>query len=319
MKILSLFMALLLVLSVPVLAQEEDTTADASEELPEPTVLPNSGLYGLKRAWERLGNVFYFRAEAKARRKLELAERRLAEANAMAEQDLDEYVDELSDEYEENLEEANEIAKLSKEERLRERLAKMLSKATAKHLRFLEKAERKVEKFSEKAERVIKRARGKVIESNMVALRIWARENPEAAAELTMEIAEDLAEEAEQVAETDEEASEIVGEYEGYANFGNEISKIAQQVGKDPMKVIELVRAARSKHLLVLQRVREKVPEQARVSIQKAIERSEEGIENQIKRLEEIKLRVREEKSGTESGQSDITVTTTGDIVIKTE
>lgn len=317
-------MALLLVLSVPVLAQEEDTAADASEELSEPGILPNSGLYGLKRAGERLGNLFYFRAEAKARRKLELAERRLAEANAMAEQDLDEYVDELSDEYEENLEEANEIAKLSKEEKLRERLAKMLSKATAKHLKFLEKAERKVEKFSEKAKRVIERARGKAVKSNMMALRVWARENPEEAAKLTMGIAEDLAEEAEQVAETDEEAGDVVEEYEEYANFGKEISEIAEQVGKDPMKVIELVRAARSRHLLVLQRVREKVPEQARVSIQKAIERSEEKIENGVKRLEEIKLRVREEKSGTESGQkgngqSDITVTTTGDIVVKTE
>ena len=56
----------------------------AQSELPDPGTLPDSAFYGFKRMFEGFGNVFTFGELAKTRRVLRLAERRLAEAEAMA-------------------------------------------------------------------------------------------------------------------------------------------------------------------------------------------------------------------------------------------
>ena len=62
-------------------------TTSAVFELPDPGMLPDHPLYFLKSTIERIGNGFAFSEEAKIKRGIKIAERRLAEAIAMIDSD----------------------------------------------------------------------------------------------------------------------------------------------------------------------------------------------------------------------------------------
>jgi len=79
---------------------------------------------------------------------------------------------------------------------------------------------------------------------------------------------------------------DLIEEYEDNLEKANEISKIAQRVGKNVTKVTEVVAVATSIHMDVLENVLEKVPEQAKPSIQRAITSSKRGNEEALKVLE---------------------------------
>jgi len=98
MKKLLAMLISLLVLSTPVMAVES---------LPNPGILPDSPIYGLKRAFESIETALAFSNEAKAKVALKHAEKRLAEAKAMVEKDKPEFVEELVKEYEKNMNETN--------------------------------------------------------------------------------------------------------------------------------------------------------------------------------------------------------------------
>jgi DNA-directed RNA polymerase specialized sigma24 family protein len=69
------------------------------------------------------------------------------------------------------------------------------------------------------------------------------------------------------------------------ANFGNEISQIAQGLGKNTTTVDQLIAKATSYHLDVLAEVYEKVPEKAKISIEIAINKSTRARETAVKAL----------------------------------
>ncbi|MBM3200345.1 hypothetical protein FJZ53_05385 [Candidatus Woesearchaeota archaeon] len=258
----------------------------AQAELPDSGILPDSAFYGMKKTFEGIGNIFAFSAEAKAERALKLAEKRLAEAEAMANKGKPDFVDGLSQEYENKVNEANEIATLAKEAQDREKLAELVSTATSQHIIVLDEVQ---EIVPEQAKERIAAARERSIRGNQEALKALARENPEKAAEVAMGVAESRANKAKQASDEgdEEKAGEAAEEYEKYARFGDEISSIAQQVGKDPSKVNELVATATSLHITVLEDVLKKVPEQAKSSIQRVIEQSKMGRDSVVGPLEE--------------------------------
>jgi len=145
-----------------------------------------------------------------------------------------------------------------------------------RHLDVLDEVEGKV---PDQAKAAIGAAKERSMTGNIEALRALAAEDPDRAAEIAMQVAEGRAEKAREAAERGdgEMAIEATEEYMEYERFGQEISAIAQQVGKDPSKVRELVAKATSVHMTVLREVRDKVPEEARPSIEEAIEASEAG------------------------------------------
>lgn len=77
-RLLSVFVAMILVLSVPVMAQEP-----AVPELPEPGTTPDSALYFLDLALDNLALALTFDSDARIEKELEIAEERLAEVRAM--------------------------------------------------------------------------------------------------------------------------------------------------------------------------------------------------------------------------------------------
>ncbi len=90
--------------NVAVKAQTEDTTDTTTNEeseyqLPEPTIYPDSPFYFLSRLSDRVGMFFAFSAEAKVNRSISIGEKRLAEAQAMAEKGKDDLAAEAAQEY----------------------------------------------------------------------------------------------------------------------------------------------------------------------------------------------------------------------------
>ena len=272
---------LILLMCVPVLAAEEQDAV-----LPvEPGTLPDSPFYGLKKAAESLGNVFAFGAEKKAERSLMLAERRLAEAEAMVLKGKPEFVDSLTEEYGAEVAKAIDIADASSEAE-RGRIIETVSTATARHIEALDAVEARV---PEVAKEKIAAARKLSIRGNQEALKALAEEDPEKAAEIAMDVASKRVEKARAAAEkgNSQTAEDSAEEYKEYAQFGATISAIAQQAGKNSSMVPVLVKEATSIHKTVLQDVYERVPEQAKPSIGTAIEKAETGQTKAIEALEQ--------------------------------
>ncbi len=279
--------------------------ADAQGQLPEPGTLPDSPFYGLKRFFEGIGTAFTFDQEAKAARALELAELRLAEARAMAEMGKPEFVQDLASDYEKEIENSNAaLASISEPERKRI-ASERVAVSTLRHLDVLDSIKDRV---PEQARPAIIAAKERSIEGNVESLRALAAEDPERAAEVAMQAAQNRAERARMAAEAgDEEAAiEATEQYREYERFGQEISSIAQQVGKDPAKVEELVAKARSVHVTVLEEVKEKVPEDARKSIDAALAESRGGAEAEsVRNSDDAKEQESEEMEEEENEPED--------------
>jgi len=86
--------------------------------------------------------------------------------------------------------------------------------------------------------------------------------------------------------ETDK-MEEAVKEFEIQHKFGEEISQIAQGLGRDITFVEQLVGKATSIHLEILAEVYAKVPEQAKEAIEEAMEVSAEGHQRAVEALKE--------------------------------
>ncbi len=383
-KIFSISVLMILLLAAIVVAQEE--------ELPDAGTTPDSALYGLDKAFERIGLALTFNKAAKAEKRLQIASERLAELKAMTDKGKPEYSDDLAEEYDNNIEEANEIAttaKLLREDR--SKLTELIALATSKHLSVLDKVK---EKVPEQAKEAIIKAKEASMNGQKNALRALSEDKPEKAAEINLNAAkgrlnrakekaeagesedveealeeyEDMAELSEELAEKDAEAAEDVAEdfneqitdldeiedkvsddvkekvkekkssslekqrntlrnlaedkpekaaeiyskaaearlnrakekaeeneieevedeieeFEKLANFGNEISQIAQGLGKDTTTVDQLVAKATSHHLDVLAEVYAKVPEQAKSAIESAMAKSTNAREKSVEAL----------------------------------
>ncbi len=113
----------------------------------------------------------------------------------------------------------------------------------------------------------------------------------EARAEKHVKYAELRLSEAKEMADKGkpEFVGDLLNEYEDNLERGNEISRIAQQAGKNATRVAELVAVATSIHLDVLEDVFQKAPEQARPSIQRAITSSKIGNEEALNVLEKAR------------------------------
>jgi len=146
-----------------------------------------------------------------------------------------------------------------------------------------------LEKVPEVAKAAITRALEKSKNGHITALKALAGENPEKATEINLKAAEARLNRALAKAEEGEtdKVEEAVKEFEIQHKFGEEISQIAQGLGKDITTVEQLVGKATSIHLEILAEVYAKVPEQAKEAIEEAMEVSAEGHQRAVEALKE--------------------------------
>ena len=259
--------------------------AQIDEELPNPGITPDSSFYFLDIWGKKIGLFFAFGAEAKARKALQYAEERLAEAQVMAGKNKPQAVTVATGGYDEYMTMSVEkIGEASEEGVDISEVSEIVALATSKHLFVLDGV---MDIVPEEAKEAIAQARGVSINGQGNALRALAGEKPERAIEINLAAVEGRLNRARAKAEEDEfeEAENAVGEFEVLSGFGEEISEIARGLGKDTT-VEQLVGRATSIHLEVLAEVYEKVPEQAKPAIERAMGVSVKGHERAVEALE---------------------------------
>jgi len=129
------------------------------------------------------------------------------------------------------------------------------------------------------------------VEKSLEKLNLFFIFNKVKKAEKHLRYAEERLAEAGEMIEKErlEFVGDLIEEYGENLEKGNEISEIAQGLGENVTKVRELVAVATSIHIDVLKEILEKVPEQAKASIQRAINSSKRGNEEALNALEKIK------------------------------
>ncbi len=215
------------------------------------------------------------------------AEDRLNRAIAVAVSDFEE-VENALEQYEEINQFGEEISQIA--QGLGKNVAtveELVAKATSRHLSILDEVKDKV---PDQAKSAIERARKASIDGLGNALKVLAGENPAKAMELNLAAMEErLNRVRAEAAEGDvEEVQDALQQFEEMARFGEEISQIAQGLGKDVATVEELVARATTIHLEVLSKVLEQVPDQARAAVEGAMQESVKGYERATEALEKI-------------------------------
>lgn len=136
MKKISLILVLTLVMGVGVVYAQDATST--SSDLPDPGILPGHPLYFVKSIGEGIGGLFTMGQTANINRGVKLAEKRLAEARALADQDKSDLASSAADRYQEELEKVQERVDRARdqEEDLEEGLnnaIETVAEATLKH------------------------------------------------------------------------------------------------------------------------------------------------------------------------------------------
>jgi hypothetical protein len=153
-KIISILLYALLVLTTPITTAQE-------VDLPSAGITPDSRLYGLDRALERISLALTFNKAAKAEKRLKIASERLAELKEMTIKGKTEYTDNLADEYIDNIRAANEIAAVvSKEDRAK--FDQLIELKTSNHILVLDQLH---ENVPDQAKSAIEKARNASIKS----------------------------------------------------------------------------------------------------------------------------------------------------------
>lgn len=264
----TLVIALFLVFAVVGTASAQTT------DLPAPGSVPGSPFYFLDRFFEGVGTFFTFGNSAKAERYLALAEERLAEARALAEQGNERAQDAIAD-FEEQVADAKERAEQAGDFDLEERV----TDATTKHLSVLDEV---LERVPEQAKASIAAAKERSMRGQIEALRGIAGRDPEAAVDIFSRAAEGRLRAAEARAngqggdgEEAEDVEELLEEFNEYAEFGKEISALAEGLQTGETTVKELIQRATSHHMDILKNVQQNVPTEAQDGIQKAMDNAD--------------------------------------------
>ncbi len=249
--------------------------------------LPGDALYPVKTGTEQVSMMLPGDDVGKAEKALGFAEERVEEMTALAEQERSEHLALALSRYEDALNTA-----LTRIEAARSRglpvasVSETVAEATARHLGVLDEV---YESVPAEARDAITGAREASLNGQGAALAALAQENPVQAAQISMATAEARLNRAMTMAGADDpaEVENALQQYEKASQFGSEISQIAQSLGEDAAAVEELVAEAISRHLSVMDEVKDRVPEQAAPAVRMAQETSVNRLGGALSRLAE--------------------------------
>lgn len=276
----TIILTLILSLLLPTVVLAQDTIT-----LPSAGVTPDNPFYFLDIWGEKIGLFFAFSHEGKIGKALTYSEEKLAEASALAEKGKPEKLPKATGPYEAYIALANgQTDDLEEEGQSVKDVSTKVAEATSKHLSVLEGV---LDKVPEQAKEAIERAMTVSMNGHNRALATLAKENPNKATEINLETMMGRLKRAKKMAEegNTEKAEEAIENFEKLNTLGQEISQIAQGLGKDTTTVEQLVGKATFHHLEVLAQVYEKVPDSAKPGIEKAMTNSVKGHEQIVDSL----------------------------------
>ena len=142
------------------------------EDLPDPGITPDSPLYFLDTFGKNIGLFLAFGPEAKAKKALEYAEERLAEAIAMAVKNRAREVERAARDYEKFLAIVAKRAGEVTQQEISDNISERVALATSKHLTVLERVQETVQ---EQAREAIAGAKEASLNGQKNALRALAK------------------------------------------------------------------------------------------------------------------------------------------------
>ncbi|HDM05872.1 MAG TPA: hypothetical protein ENG34_01165, partial [Candidatus Aenigmarchaeota archaeon] len=260
----------------------------AAQGLPSPTILPDHPLYGMKRFWERVQLWFKFDPLAKARFHIYLSKIRLAEANEMVKRNKLQFVDNLIREGEIEINVSENI--LDREESYGRNVSEVeesLANATHEDIIVIDELSEKVPQPIRKRLEHVRNISARRILKILAKIRV---RNPERASRLAARFAEiDL---------NKSRAMFLIGRiriarrrlelYRKLVNETSESNEIAEKLGGNITALAEHACKMLYKHINVLEDVLEKVPEEAKPAIERAINNSLRNYEKCMERITKI-------------------------------
>lgn len=283
----------------------------AQDELPNPGITPDNVFYGLDRAIERLQLILTWNRVAKARLHLRFAEERLAEANATIEKGKPEFAQSLMKDHEKEINETEvEVERARAEGRNITDLVEHVSSVTYKHITVLTDL---VDRVPEQAKPHIEHAIDVSSRGHVQALKRLGDVEPERAAELSSEFAEERLSKAKEMIEKGktDHGRRLMKEYEKDVNETQEAIEKAERLGRNVTELAEHVANVTYKHIEVLEALLEKVPEPAKIHIEHAINVSirghERAVESILERVNKTVEEVRKVNCTTDADCRDLT------------
>ncbi len=256
------------------------------EELPDPGLTPDSPFYFLDKWGKEIGMFFAFGSEAKAKKALQYAEERLAEARAMANKNRVREMEQAANDYEGFMATVRERLETAEQYGMSDNVSERVSLAAGKHLRILDKIK---DELPEEAQAALKHARTASMNGQVNALRALSRARIERAIEIAADTVEDRLERA-RIRATENvtaDVEEALGYAARIAELEEELTTLAEEQGINVTATIQRLAQSTTNRLDVLNEVYENVPENARQGIANAIENSVRKYERTVEKLME--------------------------------
>jgi len=247
--------------------------------------LPGDALYTVKLATEELTMGLPAGDIARAERALTFAQRRVREMEALAARGRSQDLNLAAENYAYALN-----LTLANMERARNRgldasnVTARVAEATTRHLSVLDRV---WDMVPEVAKPAIEHARNVSQTGYFHALAALAKNHTVEATEINLAAMQGRLDRIRERAQDQEALQIALQQFEAMSEFNEEIYLIAEQVGLNPTQVEEMVAEASGKHLEVLAEVWEKVPDQAKPAIERAMANAMRAYQRRLQRLEQ--------------------------------
>ena len=256
---------------------------EAEATLPDPGTTPDSPFYFMDKWGKQISLAFTFNAGEKAQKALSYADERMAEINAMMNQNKIKAANQAAKEYQNCLEIATknmEQARLKGTD-----VSEEVVLMAEKHLGYLIDS---ADNATEEARMLMTQTRERAMICQESALKNMAQDDPEKAAQFNLQLMERQLNRI-RVQAQDPETEGLQARLEVYnrlGNLGEEISQIAKGLGKETT-VDQLVGLATAHHLEVLAEVQQHVQGESQQEIQATIQNRVQNHEQVVTRLQE--------------------------------
>jgi hypothetical protein len=231
--------------------------------------LPGEALYTVKLGTEQVIMLLPGNDVIKAERAVGFAERRMGELEALAEkgrpQDLDLAVEGYDNVVNMTL---SKLDRASNRGLATGNITALVAEATSRHLSVLDRV---YDMVPDQAKAAIAQAMNVSQTGYFHALAALAKNNTVRAAEMNLAAMEGRLNRVRARVQGGGAVQIALQQFEAMAAFGEEISRIAEETGLNITEVEELIAQASGKHFEVLAEVWERVPEQAKPAIEKAM------------------------------------------------
>jgi hypothetical protein len=247
--------------------------------------LPGDTLYPLKLVTEQAGMVLSPDGAARVERALSFANKRMREMEALAQKGRSEDLELAAEQYGYALNMTLSMIEQATDRGLAtENITALVAEATARHLSVLDDI---WDTVPEEAKAAVTHARNVSETGREVALAALARNNTVWATELNLAAMEGRLNRIRARVQNAEAVQIALQQFDAMGEAGEEISRIAQEIGLNVTFVEELIAAATTRHLEVLAEVYDEVPEEARPALERTMTNLMIRHQNRVQALEQ--------------------------------